>query len=236
MDAEIGRLVESLRSQRLDERTVLVVAGDHGEEFLEHGRTFHGQTVYGELTNVPLMMWGPGLVPAGLAVDRTVRIIDVMPTLIEMSSLRAPEGLQGRSLLPLLRGGRGPAGLSAAASVDDGERPGISEKAPTLGDIGGAPPPHGTESFSIVLDGWKLIHNTQRADGRPEFELYDERKDPLNQHDVAAQRPDIVGRLGARLDKWRRQAEAARLKPDSEAAGSLSGEELKRLRSLGYIQ
>jgi arylsulfatase A-like enzyme len=236
MDAEIGRLIERLRALKLDGRTLVVAAGDHGEEFLEHGRTFHGQTVYGELTNVPLMMWGPGLVPSGVTVERTVRIIDVMPTLLEISGLNAPEGIQGRSLKPVMAPGSRAGGVSAAAPDEDAPRPGVSEKAITLGDIGGAPPPHGTESFSMVLDGWKLIHNTQRAEGHPEYELFDVRVDPLNKSDVSARHPDVVEKLAARLKEWHAQAEASRLKPDSETAGSLSGEELERLRSLGYIQ
>jgi len=239
MDVEIGRLVERLRALGMDGRTLLVFTGDHGEEFLEHGRMFHGQSVYGELTNVPLLMWRPGAVPAGLRVDTTVRTIDIMPTLLEMSGLPVPEGLHGHSLIPLMAPRSSPGGL-AAADDDDGavatDRPGISEKALTLDDIGGSPPPHETESFSIVLDGWKLIQNTHMAPGGSEYELYDARSDPLNLHDVASQHPDIVRRLSQRLTSWRAEAEAARLKSDTDAAGSLSGEELERLRSLGYIQ
>ncbi|MCP4655606.1 MAG: sulfatase, partial [bacterium] len=65
MDAEIGRLVERLKELGLDESTLVAFTSDHGEEFLEHGRHFHGQSVYGELLRVPLVLWWPGVLPAG---------------------------------------------------------------------------------------------------------------------------------------------------------------------------
>ena len=84
--------------------------------------------------------------------------------------------------------------------------------------------------------GWKLIHNTKPAAGRPEFELYDHARDPLDARDVAADHPDRVRDLGRELAAWRQFAERARLKPDAETSQKLSKEELERLRSLGYIQ
>ena len=86
------------------------------------------------------------------------------------------------------------------------------------------------------MGGWKLIHNTKRPDGKPEFELYDHAKDPLDAHDVAAAHPDEVGRLTKTLEAWRKMVSAARLKPDAETSKNLSKEELERLKSLGYIQ
>src|SRR5204863_139894 len=99
MDTEIGRLVEGLGTLGLRGKVVVAFTGDHGEEFLEHGRMFHGQTVYGEMNNVPLVLWRPGALPAGRVIDQTVQIVDVMPTLLEMSGLRVPEAAQGTSLV-----------------------------------------------------------------------------------------------------------------------------------------
>jgi hypothetical protein len=83
MDAEIGRLLEALRNLNLDRRTLVVYTADHGEEFLEHGRMGHGQSMYGELAGVPLVMWGPGTVPAawtgGAGAPARPRIHPVKP-------------------------------------------------------------------------------------------------------------------------------------------------------------
>ena len=228
MDVELGRLVERLRTLGLDDDTLMVFMSDHGEEFLEHDRMFHGQTVYNELTQVPLIMRWPGGIPAEVVVDENVQLIDIMPTLLDLSGLPHPEGLQGRSLLPFVA----PAGDTTVASWVT--RPAFSEKAPTTG--GAAPPPADTESYAVIDEDWLLIHNRARDDDTPEFELYDVVTDPLNLTSVADAQTEVVERLARELDRWQRVAEQARLPEDAEAAAGLSQEELERLRSLGYIR
>ena len=230
MDVEIGRLLQTVRRLGLDEETLVVFLSDHGEEFHEHGRMFHGQTVYGELTQVPFIARWPAGIAKGRTVDEVVQSIDVMPTLLEMSGIEPPPGLQGQSFASLLRD-QGATGAKAWTS-----RPAITEKPLTDERNGAAPPPHDTESYAIVEGGWKLIHNKTRPRGGPEFELYDFLKDPLNATDVSAQHPDVVARLAKAVDGWKKMAEAARLKPDAEAAKTLSPEQLQRLRSLGYVR
>jgi hypothetical protein len=88
----------------------------------------------------------------------------------------------------------------------------------------------------LSLGDWKLAHHVMRVADRPEFQLFDRRKDPLDATDVAAQHPEIVAKLSRELEAWRRMAVGARLKPDSELASTVSGEELERLRALGYVQ
>jgi arylsulfatase A-like enzyme len=257
MDAEIARLLERLRHLGLAGRTLVVFTADHGEEFLEHGRMFHGQTAYGELANAPLVMWGPGgHVPPGVTVAGTTQAIDIMPTLLELSGLPAPDGVQGRSLVPLLRDAaangavaRAAAGASLAhaafaagdAAGDGGASvPAFIQKARTSQAAG--PPPRDAEMFAVVHDGWKLVQHTHRAgapdDAAPladDYELFATGTDPLNLKDLAPQHPDIVQRLARLLAGWRADAAAVRLTPDSEAQESLSHDELERLRSLGYI-
>jgi arylsulfatase A-like enzyme len=226
MDTEIGRLVEGLDARGLGGRVLVAFAADHGEEFLEHGRMFHGQTVYGELSGVPLVLWQPGVLPARV-VEETVQVIDVMPTLLALSGLGAPAGIQGRSLAPYFA--PGPAGTVQAAAA----LPAIVEKA-VITDMGG-PPPRDTASVAIVEGDWKLVHHTVRPNGGPEFELFEHHSDRLDLRNVAAAHPDVVARLSRSLAAWRKAAEAARLPPE-EATKNMSREELERLRALGYIQ
>ena len=226
MDAELGRLMERLRELGLDDETLVVFTSDHGEEFLEHGRPIHGQSVYAELTHVPLIVRWPAGVPSGLDIEEQVQSIDVIPTLLDASGLPHPEGLQGRSLLPLLQASTDPDAVWEPRSA-------FSQKAITEG--GASPTPFDTESYAAIDGDWLLIHNVTRKDGTPEYELYDVVSDPLNATNVADQHGDVVERLGREIERWRRVAEAARLPADSEAAG-LSQEELERLRSLGYIR
>ena len=241
MDVELARVLERLRTLGLAENTVIAFIADHGEEFLDHGRMFHGQTLYGELTNVPLVLFWPGVVPHGVVIDETVRSIDLMPTLLEVSGRPLPEGLQGQSLVPLMKAA---AELrkadvtestltSLAANWGWQRRPAVSERATT--QQSGGPRPREDEAISIVLDGWKLIHNTKSSSGKPEFELFDHTNDPLDLENVADEHPDVVEKLLAELQTWREAAQAAKLPPADSTEG-LSDVELQRLRSLGYIQ
>jgi arylsulfatase A-like enzyme len=231
MDVEIGRLMQTLHRLGIADDTLVVFLSDHGEEFLEHDRMFHGQTVYGELTQVPLIMRWPAGLSSARVVDDIVQSIDVMPTLLELSGITAPDGLQGQSLAPLLKETTG--GVQAAAWQ---RRPAITQKPLTDPKKGAAPPPHDTESIAINDGQWKLIRNTVRPHGGPEFELYDYGKDPLNRTDISAQHPEIVARLSKALDGWKQMAERAKLKPDTETTKNLSPEQLQRLRSLGYVR
>jgi arylsulfatase A-like enzyme len=225
MDAEIGRILERLRGLGIDSDTLVVFAADHGEEFLEHGRTFHGQSVYGELTRVPLIFRWPRRIAEGAVVDAVTETIDVMPTLLALSGIPIPDGIQGQSLVPLLTGDE-----SAFRT-----RPAISEKAKT-GEATGAPWPRDTESYAIVDSGFKLVHHPARKEGTPEYELFDAIEDPLDRTDLASRHPDQVKRLAELLDGWYKMANAARLPADSENTSGLSQQQLERLRSLGYIR
>jgi arylsulfatase A-like enzyme len=255
MDSEVARLVEKLRMLGLENKVQIAFIADHGEEFLDHGRTFHGQSVYGELTGVPLMLYRPGVIPEGVQIRETVRSIDLMPTLLDLSGLPVPKRAQGQSLVPLLAAARAAKGKgsdeSLAATGETESRPAspsLSEAAEKLGwkpqpavtekarsENAGGPPPYETESYGIVSGNWKLIHNVQRSTGAPEFELYDHAKDPLNKTNVASGHPDVVERLRGQLTGWHKTVEQARL-PKGDSTEGMSRKELERLRSLGYVQ
>jgi arylsulfatase A-like enzyme len=231
MDTEISRVVERIDELGLRDRSIVTFYADHGEEFHDHGRMWHGQSVYGEMIRVPLILWGPGRVPKGLKVEEPVELIDVMPTLLEYAGLPLPPGIQGQSLRPLL-GPDGRGGAVAAAGSDWKRRPVIAEKQPQ----DGSDHPRQTECYAIVDGNWKLIHNVVRPPERPEYELFDFYKDPLDQQNLAAEHPDVVERLSKQLEGWKRMATQARLKPDSEDTKGMSAEQLERLRSLGYVK
>ena len=233
MDREVARLVERLRELELADRTLLLFTSDHGEEFHDHGRMFHGQSVYGELNRVPLVMHLPGRIPAGIIVDETVQSIDIMPTILELAGLSPPPGIPGRTLVPLLNSkDSGP-----PEAGEDGwiTRPAITERNLT-GDSAGAPPPRDVGATSIIFEGWKLIVSSRKgSDEAPGVELFRQADDPLDQKDLAEQHPEVVSRLQGLLEEWRLEALATRL-PEAESTEGMSQEDLQRLKSLGYIQ
>jgi choline-sulfatase len=96
-DRAIGRLLDFLRKNDLYRDTLVIVTGDHGEEFLDHGALDHAKTLFDELMNVPLLVKLPGREAA--VVDRPVALIDILPTLAEWLEIESPEGVGGVSLL-----------------------------------------------------------------------------------------------------------------------------------------
>ena len=103
-DTFIGRFLHRLEELGLADDTIVVLTSDHGELFGEHGEVNH-YTVYDENVLVPLMMAGPGFEDGLRRIALQVRSVDIMPTLLDWVGLHPPEGLDGQSLLDLMRGG-----------------------------------------------------------------------------------------------------------------------------------
>jgi len=103
-DAQVGRLLDALEQQGRLHETLVVVVGDHGEMLGEHGEQTHGFFIYDAAVRIPLIVAGPG-VPARAVKDQ-VRIVDVMPTVLDLLGQARPEAVQGVSLMPLARGER----------------------------------------------------------------------------------------------------------------------------------
>ncbi|MFN2426049.1 MAG: sulfatase-like hydrolase/transferase [Candidatus Binatia bacterium] len=165
-DAQVGRLVETLRAEGLYDRALVIVTSDHGEELWEHGAFFHGHSLYDELLHVPLIVKFPGAWSAGARVDGLAGTIDILPTVTDLLSrasggkLAWPER-DGRSLVPLVTGEAAPRTLFATVGrVDDR-----------------SPPLHAVRS-----DNAKLIHDVR--DGREQ--LFDLDRDPAERSDLAA--------------------------------------------------
>ncbi len=242
MDVEIARLYEGLRNLDLDDKTLVVLTSDHGEEFLDHGATFHGQSVYSELSHVPLIIRQPGTIEPSAPVETLVQSIDIMPTILEISGITPPDGIQGQSLVPLLVGGASgqeSADLSFAseAYADAAgwtDRPAVTEKAIVL-EPGGATS-DSIRSVAIVKNGWKLIQNTPHNSEESSYELFEYGVDPLDQKDLSGERADILKELIRDLEAWQRGMDARKGELETKGVSKLSADELERLRSLGYIK
>lgn len=115
-DHYLGELLDRLEAEGFLENTVIVVASDHGEEFLEHGFWGHGKDLYVEQTHVPLILAGPG-VPVGLRVAARVSLLDLPAAVCDLAGVAAPGSFTGVSLTPLFAGGLD---RDALAEVDYG--------------------------------------------------------------------------------------------------------------------
>ncbi len=238
MDDQLGRIQDRLNELGLADDTLVVFTSDHGEEFLDHDWMGHGHSLYTELTHVPFFLSKPGLVPAGKVIEKPVQHVDLMPTILELSGLPIPDAAQGQSLVSLMTpDAADPAQPEAPGSTGHTpwrERPIFVER--PASDHPTSPAPRAYSSFGVIFDGWKLIQHGEGRGETPEYELYDDVNDPLDRHDLAAERPETVARLAELLDAWRQDAAARQLESDTTVAAELTQEELERLRSLGYIE
>jgi arylsulfatase A-like enzyme len=114
VDGELDLLLQRVEAAGQGRALVTVLTSDHGEGFdAERDRLHHGARLHDDLLRVPLLLRAPGRVEAGRVVSEQVRLLDVLPTLLDLAGLPVPEGLSGRTLLPLLsEGSESPARLA----------------------------------------------------------------------------------------------------------------------------
>jgi arylsulfatase A-like enzyme len=139
LDDCVGSFLEELGERGWLDETLVVFSADHGESLVEHDSYFDHQLVHGEDLHVPFVVRPPGGLAGGRRVATRVQLVDLLPTVLELSGLDVPGGLHGRSLAPLIQGDSLP------------EVPIVAH-----GDY--------LESRSIVLDGWKLIESRPSPD------------------------------------------------------------------------
>jgi len=216
-DRELGRLLAFVDS--LPGRTLIVFTADHGEGLGEHGEAMHNRFVYNSTLHVPLLIALEGVVEPRRRIHANVGHVDLLPTVLDLLGLDKPDGLDGRSLAPVLGAGAGEPPL----------RPHYSE---TL--VWSLERPHGIELRSIIEGDFKLVHTQiDGAAGRAEqLELYDISFDRAELTDLARVDPQRLRSLKADLERWRRRLEqrAAEVSPIEMDEGAR-----QRLRSLGYL-
>ena len=99
-DASLGSLMDGLRARNLDQNTLWIVLGDHGEAFGQHeGNYGHTFQLYEENVHVPFIVAMPGMLPHQIRSRQVVSLIDTAPTVLDLLGLSAPDSYQGRSML-----------------------------------------------------------------------------------------------------------------------------------------
>jgi len=104
VDDEVERILQTINKMGIGNSTIVIISADHGEGFWEHGLTGHGNSVYPEVVNIPLIIYAPGVVPAGTVVDTQVSQIDVFATVLDLVGVPADKPNQSRSLVPVALG------------------------------------------------------------------------------------------------------------------------------------
>jgi arylsulfatase A-like enzyme len=209
VDEQIGRMVGCLTRLGLWKNTVLVVASDHGEEFLDHGKFGHGHTMETELLRVPLIMAGGGLRQgAGDSSRVLARNLDIPATILDLVSGEESTEFEGASLLA------------------DGGSPSHGEEEMSVA--------WHLELRSVTTDRWHFI-----AKGDGEVKLYDNRLDPAGLMDVALAHPTVIEKFKARVtsleESIREMRSAARRAAGDLPAEVETDAVVEQLKQLGYI-
>jgi arylsulfatase A-like enzyme len=213
VDSKIGELLDGLKQRGLLEKTLVIVTADHGESFGEHGIFLHRGNLFREQIHVPLVLWAPGLVPAGRRVDVPVSNVSLPATLVELLGLDADGLFPVPSLAPLL----------------DSDDPGAEWPDPVV-EIYRHPwePYRGRPVFtgwmrSIVHGTWQLIRHEKDGDA-----LYDRAADPGQRSDQIAAQPKPAQLLRELLDAFLARL-AAHPHVEAEAPS------MESLEGVGYV-
>jgi len=172
-DLHIGRLLDALRAQALYDRTVIVVTGDHGEGFGEHGVELHGYHLYAAQTKVPLIIRVPGLAPRRAATP--AGHADILPTLVDLAGGPATPEMMGRSLVDVLSGADPPRTVFQQLSYE------------------------GNHEMRAGVDA--RCHVIYNVSPDPSWEVYRVDRDPLEARDLAGDADECTGTRGA-VEAW----------------------------------
>ena len=222
MDAQIGRLLQGLEERGYLQKALVIITGDHGETFWEHGDVWnHGLWVHQTTVSVPLVLHFPKGVYASREVLDPVSTIDLVPTLIDLLGLERPARVEGSSLRPALEGRaleHGPVFSQATQPVARHEK-GQAWK--------------NFRKPRCIRDGrWKYIH----APYLELEQLFDLQSDPGETHNLLRAQPvspetlALRARLRAALDTWVGGAQPL----DSTLDPTQMQETFERLRAMGY--
>jgi len=211
-DTYVSKLLNAFARFCILDRTFVVIFGDHGDEFYEHGRTGHAHTLYNELIHVPLILRWPSMIPKSKRIDELASQVDIMPTILDYLGIQHKHHIQGTSLRDLIEG--------RVCQVHD------------FVFSGGR-----GHRCTVIKNQYKLILNP--GDGAREF--YDLLNDPREQNNIyqAKESSALLASFEHYLEQWTSENNelAARFTRGSDFERvQLDEHRLKQLKALQYIQ
>jgi arylsulfatase A-like enzyme len=225
VDECIGYIFKYINSNQADNNTLIVITADHGEAFGENNIWGHNTVIYDPLIKVPLIFYLPSKVQKAQKIENQVRIVDIMPTILDLAGIKYSLDIDGKSLMPLI--------------TNDGHYPDVPafsenvalyiRKHEKYGDKGGE-----FEIFSIRTNLWKILKYINPQKNEVKTELYNISKDPGESHNIAGKSKELsqTNFLMEELDIFINHSETI----DKRATKPVSGEAKKALKALGYLQ
>ena len=178
VDEQMGRVLETLRETGHADNTIVVFAADNGLACGQHG-LMGKQNLYDHSVRVPLVIGGPGL-PKGRKVDSLCYLMDLFPTFCELTGVKAPATIEGKSLAPLIQGKARQVRDSVFLAYRNIQR-------------------------GVRTDRWKLI--LYNVKGKQTTQLFDLQSDPLETRNLAGEAAQAgrVRELRELLKKWMKE-------------------------------
>lgn len=207
-DNHIGRLFEMLKKMDIYDSSLIIITSDHGEEFQEHGLTLHANPFYHEeLVHVPLIVKLPYSGGNPKTINNLVETVDITPTILDLLKTQNAPVMQGDSLLKI---------------IDD---PNALWKDHVFGFSS-------YDRYRAFVRGrqWKMV--TSNIHSKNGFKMFDLLSDPKEKSNLADKDKEMEAKLKTKLLKTYAQLK----KQDLSKKVTLTPEEIKRLKSLGYLQ
>jgi arylsulfatase A-like enzyme len=181
-DDNFGRFVEMLKEKGIWDRAITIFLSDHGEEIGDHDNWFHGQTVYEELSRVPLMIHFPDDEHGGERFSGPVSIIDVLPTVLDYHGIeKSCAGCRGSSLWGLLENRKSDPDRIVQIYRND-----LNERFHPHAVI------RGNKNVGLRKQNWKGILNLDQIEQTWSMELYDLMVDPGEKSNIASTETEVA--------------------------------------------
>ncbi len=218
VDQEIGKLFNYMKSIGCWDETLVIVTGDHGESLGERGCWGH-ELFFEEQILVPLLIKLPESRDVVHTIKESIRLIDIMPTILDILSIRHPERIEGASLIKIIDSNK--VNVSRTTYIERRDYP-ASMRLKDIETYGIG------KEYAIRNEQWKLIFKDLEED-----ELYNLNKDPYEMNNLITIESNTAEVLRKSLFEWlderpRDKKYVTEKKIDSK--------KLKQLKSLGYIR
>ena len=207
VDFFIGKIIEDLQVKNIIDKTLIIVTSDHGEAFGEHKEIGHGIFCYEESLRVPLIFYNPPTFKKGRVVSQRTRLIDIMPTILELMQIEIPPTIKGNSFAQLLF-----------------ENIEMSDPTVYFESLFGKEEMNWAPLTGIISENYKYI-------SLPEPELYDLKNDPMEKTNLYKKKNRLARDLDQKLKKFMLSNSGSK----ESSKRDLTKSDIKKLESLGYI-
>ncbi len=208
IDRGVEQIIDFLKERDVFQNTLMIITSDHGEEFIDHGSFDHGQTLYSEQIDVPLLVIWPDEIEGGRIDGSLTRSVDILPTVLDLIDAPPYPVVHGRSLKKNMHGRNKEQARMAVADLK-------------------------RKKFDMTsLSDGRYKYIVQSGEESDEL-LFDIQSDPAERNNVVEEKGDIVEEFRRAYDQW---TDEMKQWGHATRKSRLTLEEIEQLQALGYMQ